>query len=146
MNDLNLLKKNLHFAEEGYSISMYWFWYPNANVIKFNIIEHEGKCLLLCCCKITTPQRVTFEYVLIKDINDSPDDALSLAGLIKGIPCKINLIPYNRIGKAGFEPPSKKCVERFRDTLYKLYPTTTIRESRGSDIKAACGQLKAESR
>ncbi len=91
-------------------------------------------------------KKVTFEYVLIRDINDSPDDALSLAKLLKGIPCKINLIPYNRIGKAGFEPPSKKCVERFRNTLYKLCPTTTIRESRGSDIKAACGQLKTESR
>ncbi len=89
-------------------------------------------------------QRITFEYVLIKDINDSEKQALKLAKLIQGIPCKINLILYNPIVDADFERPSMDKVNRFREILYPRAPAVTLRISKGVDIQAACGQLKTK--
>ena len=88
-------------------------------------------------------RRVTFEYLLIAGINDSFDDASRLAKLVKGIPCKINLIPYNPIAKTKFRRPDPQRVEFFKRWLYPLTPTVTLRESKGRDIRAACGQLRA---
>lgn len=89
-------------------------------------------------------QRITFEYVLIKDINDSEEQALKLAKLIQGIPCKINLILYNPVPDADFERPSMERVNRFREILYPRAPAVTLRVSKGVDIQAACGQLKTK--
>lgn len=91
-----------------------------------------------------TDQRMTFEYVLIKDINDSKKDALELAKLVQGIPCKINLIAYNKVSGLPFEKPDEKKVIEFRDILYPRCPAVTIRKSKGEDIQAACGQLRAK--
>jgi len=88
-------------------------------------------------------RRVTFEYLLIAGVNDSFDDANRLAKLVKGIPCKINLIPYNPIAKTKFRRPDPQRVEFFKRWLYPLTPTVTLRESKGQDIGAACGQLRA---
>jgi len=88
--------------------------------------------------------RVTFEYVLIKDINDSKEQAKELAKLIRGIPCKINLIPYNPIKNCPFKKPDEDTLQNFRDTLHPRAPAVTLRKSKGEDIQAACGQLKAE--
>jgi 23S rRNA (adenine2503-C2)-methyltransferase len=85
--------------------------------------------------------RVTFEYVLIKDFNDSNKDALELSKLVQGIPCKINLIPYNPVPDLPFEKPSEEKIIAFRDYLYPRCPTVTLRKSKGEDIQAACGQL-----
>lgn len=91
------------------------------------------------------PRRmITFEYVLLGDLNDSPADARRLAGLVKGIRCKINLIPYNpHSAAAGLERPSEKRLLAFQKVLVDSGLTALIRESRGQDILAACGQLKA---
>jgi len=91
-----------------------------------------------------TDQRMTFEYVLIKDINDSKKDALELAKSVQGIPCKINLIAYNKVSGLPFEKPDEKKVIEFRDILYPRCPAVTIRKSKGEDIQAACGQLRAK--
>ncbi|KPL03590.1 MAG: hypothetical protein AMJ73_06210 [candidate division Zixibacteria bacterium SM1_73] len=85
--------------------------------------------------------RLTFEYVLIKDFNDSEEDALELSKLVRGIPCKINLIPYNSVPDLPFEKPSEEKITAFRDYLYPRCPTVTLRKSKGEDIQAACGQL-----
>lgn len=85
--------------------------------------------------------RVTFEYVLIKDFNDSQKDALELSKLVRGIPCKINLIPYNSIPDLPFEKPSEEKIITFRDYLFPRCPAVTLRKSKGQDIQAACGQL-----
>lgn len=84
--------------------------------------------------------RVTFEYVLIADQNDSPKDARRLRQLLKGIHCKINLIPYNPTGP-GFQPPSEERLEAFIQELLDFPAPVTVRRSRGTDIDAACGQL-----
>ncbi len=88
-----------------------------------------------------TKRRVTFEYVLIKDFNDSQEDALELSKLVRGIPCKINLIPYNYVPDLSFEKPSEEKIVAFRDYLFPRCPAVTLRRSKGEDIQAACGQL-----
>ncbi len=86
-------------------------------------------------------KRVTFEYVLIDGTNNRRKDIHQLAKLLKGIPCKVNLIPFNSFPGTEFRPPSMADVERFAESLYPLLPAVTIRKSRGSNILAACGQL-----
>ena len=85
--------------------------------------------------------RVSFEYLLIKNINDSLDDARALANFIRAIPCKINLITYNPVEGSKFQRPDEQKVSAFRDYLYPRAPAITLRKSRGVDISAACGQL-----
>jgi 23S rRNA (adenine2503-C2)-methyltransferase len=87
---------------------------------------------------------VTFEYVLIDGVNDTAEDALRLAEIVRGVPCKINLIPYNPVSGKPFRRPGEDRIERFMERLYPRCPTVTLRESRGPDIQAACGQLRAE--
>ena len=86
-------------------------------------------------------QRVTFSYVLFKGLNDSDEDALRLAKLVQKVPSKINLIPYNANEGLPFESPSPERVERFRALLEAKHCATFVREGRGADISAACGQL-----
>ena len=88
-----------------------------------------------------TKRRITFEYVLIKDFNDSQKDALELSKLVRGIPCKINLIPCNSVPDLPFEKPSDEKIVAFRDYLFPRCPTVTLRRSKGEDIQGACGQL-----
>lgn len=90
-----------------------------------------------------TKTRVTFEYILFKGFNDSMDDVLALAKLIRGIPCKINLLAYNPVEGLEFERPSDDEVDWFGRQLYPRAPAVTVRKSRGRDIDAACGQLAA---
>lgn len=88
-------------------------------------------------------RRITFEYVLIKGINDSPEDARRLVKLLKGIPSKVNLIPFNPFPGAEFERPTDEAVKEFQEILLSHYLTAIIRKSKGQDIEAACGQLRA---
>lgn len=91
--------------------------------------------------KGTKRTRITFEYILIKGVNDSLDDAKKLADLLKDIKCKINLIPYNASSYTEFETPERAQVDRFHKYLIDRYFTTIIRDSRGQDVCGACGQL-----
>ena len=91
--------------------------------------------------KGTKRTRITFEYILIKGINDSLEDARRLADLLKDIKCKINLIPYNPSPYTEFERPDRSEVDRFHQYLLDRYFTAIIRDSRGQDVSAACGQL-----
>ena len=89
-----------------------------------------------------TKRGVTFEYVLIRDVNDSEKDALALSKLVKGIRCKINLIPYNPVDGLPYDRPSEETILAFRDYLYPRAPAVTLRRSKGEDILGACGQLR----
>ncbi|MBW2466321.1 MAG: 23S rRNA (adenine(2503)-C(2))-methyltransferase RlmN [Deltaproteobacteria bacterium] len=99
--------------------------------------------LLEACRKFPMPKRkrIMFEYVLIKDINDSVADAEMLAEKLKGIPCKINLLPFNESKEVVFRKPSDEQIELFQKTLWNAGYTVLVRSSRGADISAACGQL-----
>ena len=88
-----------------------------------------------------TGRTVTLEYVLLKDLNDSPEMADALGRLAKKLLCKVNLIGYNESGDVAFAPPTDKTVEAFLARVRKRCPTVVRRVSRGSDISAGCGQL-----
>ncbi|OUM95800.1 MAG: 23S rRNA (adenine(2503)-C(2))-methyltransferase [Firmicutes bacterium ZCTH02-B6] len=89
-----------------------------------------------------TRRRVTFEYVLLRDVNDAQADARKLASLLDGMLCHVNLIPFNPVPETGFERPDTAVIKRFRDELTRRGIPATVRRSRGSDIDAACGQLR----
>ncbi|MGE0520096.1 MAG: 23S rRNA (adenine(2503)-C(2))-methyltransferase RlmN [Candidatus Binatia bacterium] len=101
---------------------------------------------LMATCRalpIAQRRRITFEYVLLAGVNDSPADASRLVRLLHGIRSKINLIPFNPFTGAGFAPPPPAAVERFRNRLLAGGVSTSVRATRGRDIQAACGQLAA---
>jgi 23S rRNA (adenine2503-C2)-methyltransferase len=89
-------------------------------------------------------RRITFEYVLLADLNDSEEDALRLVKLLRGIRCKVNLIPFNPFPGSGFRRPDDAVVRRFQMILLNHHMTAPVRESRGRDISAACGQLRGQ--
>ncbi|MDK2563125.1 23S rRNA (adenine(2503)-C(2))-methyltransferase RlmN [Romboutsia sedimentorum] len=89
-----------------------------------------------------TNRRVTFEYSLIKGVNDSQQEALDIAKLLKGMLCHVNLIPINAVEERSFERPDKAYIYKFRDVLEKNKIPATVRISMGSDIGGACGQLR----
>ena len=90
---------------------------------------------------LASRKRITFEYILIKDINDAPLAARELAALLNGIPCKINLIPFNEHPSVDFRKPDERSIMAFQKILHDKNFTAPIRRSKGSDIAAACGQL-----
>ncbi|MGR3273199.1 23S rRNA (adenine(2503)-C(2))-methyltransferase RlmN [Thalassococcus profundi] len=93
--------------------------------------------------KISNSERITFEYVMLKDVNDSDADARRLVRLISGIPAKINLIPFNEWPGAPYQRSDWARIEAFADIIYKAGYASPIRTPRGEDIMAACGQLKS---
>ena len=93
--------------------------------------------------RLSNSERITFEYVMLKDVNDSDADARRLVNLIKGIPAKINLIPFNEWPGAPYERSDWDRIERFADIVHKAGYASPIRTPRGEDIMAACGQLKS---
>jgi len=88
-----------------------------------------------------TRTRVTFEYALFEGFNDTMHDVKAFSRLVKGIPCKINLLAYNPISGAEWKAPSQEKIDWFAKQLYPRVPAVTVRRSRGADIDAACGQL-----
>lgn len=91
-----------------------------------------------------TNRRVTFEYILLKDINDHDEDAKELVNLVKGMNCYINLIPYNETNNISFKRSNYDTITRFYDILKKNKINATIRREFGSKISAACGQLRSK--
>jgi 23S rRNA (adenine2503-C2)-methyltransferase len=101
---------------------------------------------LLAAChrylgKLSDRRKITVEYTLIKGVNDQPEQARALAQLLKGIPCKINLIPFNPFPSSDYQRPSKAAIEQFQHILGYAGHVATVRTTRGDDIDAACGQL-----
>lgn len=89
-----------------------------------------------------TNRRVTFEYALVKDVNDGNEDAKALGQLLKGMLCHVNLIPVNEIKENSFKRSSNKRIEEFAEILKSKGIEATVRREMGSDINAACGQLR----
>ena len=103
---------------------------------------------LLSACRTypssSNARRITFEYVMLRDVNDSPAEARELVRLLKGIPAKVNLIPFNAWPGAPFECSSDATIKAFSDILFDSGYSSPVRSPRGRDIFAACGQLKSE--
>ena len=104
------------------------------------------KELLEACRRVPLKlrDRITFEYVMLRGVNDSPEDAKRLVRMLAPLRAKVNLIFFNQFSGSGFEPSSRAVVEDFQAILRQGNLTATLRESRGVDIAAACGQLYAE--
>ncbi|MBR3768465.1 MAG: 23S rRNA (adenine(2503)-C(2))-methyltransferase RlmN [Clostridia bacterium] len=106
---------------------------------KWNIEE-----LIFACKKYTekTSRRISFEYALVKGVNDTDECAVELSRILKGMLCHINLIPVNEVSETGCKKSTPERVKRFSDILSKKGFTVTVRRELGSDINAACGQLR----
>lgn len=89
-----------------------------------------------------THRRISFEYTLMDDVNDGPGDARALAVRLSGLLCHVNIIPWNRVEEIPFQPSSPARIAAFRDTLAAAGLPVTVRDTKGSAIQAACGQLK----
>jgi 23S rRNA (adenine2503-C2)-methyltransferase len=104
---------------------------------------------LIAACRaypgLSNARRITFEYVMLRDVNDSIDDAKALIKLLKGIPAKINLIPFNPWPGTNYQCSEWETIEKFADYINDAGYASPIRTPRGRDILAACGQLKSES-
>jgi 23S rRNA (adenine2503-C2)-methyltransferase len=94
---------------------------------------------------LSNARRITFEYVMLKGINDSLADARALVRLVAGIPAKINLIPFNPWPGAPYECSDWEQIERFAEIVNKAGYASPVRTPRGRDISAACGQLRSAS-
>ncbi len=103
-----------------------------------------GVADIIAACKrfpLTKRSRITFEYVLLAGVNDSPDDARKLARLLSGVKSKVNVIPLNAAPGIPFERPSDRTIDDFAQILSERGLIVSVRKSRGRDIRAACGQL-----
>ena len=94
--------------------------------------------------RLSNSERITFEYVMIKDVNDSELDAYRLVKLIAGIPAKINLIPFNEWPGSPYRRSELPQIKKFADIIHRAGYASPVRTPRGEDIMAACGQLKSE--
>src|SRR5215468_10615320 len=105
--------------------------------------------MLLDACRnypgLSNARRITFEYIMLKDVNDTPAEARELVRLLKGIPAKVNLIPFNPWPGAPFECSTEAAIKRFSDIVFDAGYASPVRTPRGQDIMAACGQLKSAS-
>ncbi|RJQ84946.1 MAG: 23S rRNA (adenine(2503)-C(2))-methyltransferase RlmN [Desulfobacteraceae bacterium] len=125
--------------------------------VSFNAVDDESRSRLMpinrkyaidhlldACRHYPLPggRKITFEYILFKDVNDSPDHARKLAKLLAPLKAKINLIPFNPYPGSAFERPSQERIEAFQNVLIARHFTSVVRYSKGLDIMAACGQLR----
>lgn len=111
------------------------------------INRHYPLEVLLAACRrypLAPQRRITFEYILLQGINDAPADARRLAGLLQPIRDKINLIPFNAHAGCDYRCPDENTIRAFQKILVNRRYTTIIRHSKGREISAACGQLRAE--
>jgi len=99
--------------------------------------------IIKTCRKYPLKKMMTIEYVLLDGVNDSIQDARSLISLIKGLWCKVNLIPYNPNPGIGFKAPSEGKIRKFQKMLLDAHITTIVRKSKGGEVQGACGQLGA---
>ena len=146
-----LVDKMKLFQNEGISVNLAISLNASDNYTRDHLMPINKKYpieLLIDCLKqypLKPQRRHTIEYVLLKNINDSDDDAIRLAKWLKGIPCKINIIPFNSFDSSKYQPPSKERVLKFQNYLIENNFSAFIRQNRATDILGACGQLATQS-
>ncbi len=149
LSTAGLVPRMKSLAEKAPEVNLAVSLNATTNTIRDEIMPVNRKYplrQLLDACRaypLSPRRRITFEYVLLGGINDSVADAARLVKLIRGIRCKINLIPFNPHAGADLRRPSVEQVLAFQKVLTDHHLTALIRESRGQDILAACGQLRA---
>ena len=145
-----LVEKIREYANEGIQINLAISLHAPSDKIRNKIMPISLKYPLdqlmdaVKYYEATAKRRVTFEYILLEDINDSIENAKELAKLIKGTTSYVNLIPYNPVGELKYKRTSGNRVHRFMDALIKEGVNVTVRKEFGTDSDAACGQLRAK--
>ncbi len=151
LSTCGLIEKMEKLADEGLPITLSVSLHAPNGEIRKNIMPIARKYAyddLLAECKKyeeKTKRRISFEYALISGVNDRVCDAEKLGKRLKGTLCHVNLIPLNQTERKVYKRSEKNAIELFTKTLESYKITATVRRSLGSDISAACGQLKAES-
>ena len=139
------------FSKEGLQTNLVLSLHAHNQQIRQKIIPYARKYSLEDILSAVgnfakiTKRNITYEYTLIRNINDSIQQAKELAVLLKGQQCSVNLIPYNSIEKVRLQRPEKEVIEAFREVLLSSDIVTTWRYTKGKDIAAACGQLALQS-
>ncbi|MFP4472983.1 MAG: 23S rRNA (adenine(2503)-C(2))-methyltransferase RlmN [Candidatus Omnitrophota bacterium] len=135
-------------AEFGRQIELAVSLHAPDNTLRDRLIPVNKKYplekLLAACREYVqkTRRQITFEYIVIPGVTDTPDAVVKLAALLKGLLCKVNIIPYNPVAEFNWKMPSRNDVYRFRDALAEQKITSTIRWSKGTGANGACGQLR----
>jgi 23S rRNA m2A2503 methyltransferase len=143
-----LIPEISRFTRENMPVNLSISLHAPNDLIRRSIMPVERKYgidKLIEACKIYTEEtkrRLTFEYAMMSGVNDSPDNAKELAVMLKGMLCHVNLIPANRVEGSGFDQSGRNRMEEFKDILERYGIETTVRRELGSDINAACGQLR----
>lgn len=138
------------FSEEGLQVELSVSLHAPDSEVRSEIMpvnETWPMDELLDACRAYTRKTnriITFEYTLIKGINDSPEQARELVRRLRRFPCRVNLIPLSPVEEFDGERPSSESMKQFFETLEKAGINTTLRDSKGKDLKAACGQLRAQ--
>ena len=144
-----LIPQIQRLAEEGMQIELSVSLHAADDRIRSMLMpvnkKYPLKDLIAACrqYRMKTNRQVTFEYVLIRGVNSSLADAQKLGTILRGFDCKVNLIPLNAQADQGLKPPQKNEIAFFKNSLLKNSIHVTIRQARGEDIEAACGQLRA---
>ncbi|MDP6367439.1 MAG: 23S rRNA (adenine(2503)-C(2))-methyltransferase RlmN [Nitrospinota bacterium] len=147
LSTVGIAPKLLEFVREVPGVGVAVSLHAADDVTRGKIVPPNRKWPLneiLTTCRnlpLSERQRITFEYVLLSGVNDSPEDARKLAGLLRGIRCKVNLLPWNPFPDVSFERPADSRVGEFRRILTQSGLDAFVRQSKGLDIRAACGQL-----
>ncbi len=145
-----LVDRIQQFAQENIhvnlAISLYASEYSTLDQIMTINNRYHIKSLMDCLKKypLKPTRRITFEYVLLKGINDSDEDAVRLGKLLSTVRCKINLIPFNGYEGSPYQPPSEERIKSFQNYLIQKKFSAFIRKNRGTDILGACGQLATQ--
>jgi 23S rRNA (adenine2503-C2)-methyltransferase len=162
-NSLNLSMRNISLSTCGIVPAIYMLMenrfqltlsvslHASNNEIRSKIMpinnQYPLEQLLLACKEysLKTSRRISFEYALFKDVNDTEKCAVQLSKILKGISCHLNLIPANSVEGSACSGSDMATIKRFKDILEEKNMTVTIRRTLGSDIDASCGQLRRRS-
>jgi 23S rRNA (adenine2503-C2)-methyltransferase len=144
-----IVPKIEEFSKEGMQVELSVSLHGATDTVRGAVMPvnkaYPVKLLIEACKKYArkTKRAITFEYILIKGVNTSEQNARELAKLLGGMLCKMNLIPYNPIEEFPHEAPTYKEIVSFQKVLQEKGVKTTVRFSKGQDIQAACGQLRS---
>lgn len=148
LSTCGIIPKIYDLAEKDYSLTLSISLHASNDELRSSIMPINntyGIDKLIKACKDyfgKTGRRISFEYSLINGVNDTPECAVNLCKLLRGINCHVNLIPVNEIAERSFRASRHDSVETFKDILTQKGITATVRRTLGSDINAACGQLR----
>ena len=148
LSTCGIVPKIYELADKGFSITLAISLHAFSDEKRKEIMPIANKytiCEILEACRYyinKTNRRITFEYALVKEINDGKEDAKALGKLLRGMLCHVNLIPVNEIKENTYKRSSKKAIDDFSEILTSFGIEVTTRREMGSDINAACGQLR----